>query len=353
MLRTWRQRITLTDIVVWAIGLVIAFGVVYGSIVTLKAGTYTLTNWIDLTINGLALGGVYALIALGYTLVYGILRMINFAHGDIFMTGPFTAAFLAEGLDKIGFWDQHPIISLLLVTTLSALVALVIAVITERIAYRPLRAAPRLVPLITAIGASYFIEYTFRGFYGSGIKSYPAINIMKGAWVFGDIKIWKAQAVVIISALAMMLILYGIIRLTKIGKAMRAVSEDKEVAALMGIDVDRTISITFALGGASAGIGGVLYVFLFPVVHFFMGFFPGLKAFTAAVLGGIGNVVGAFVGAMVLGLLEAIGPSLFLNGLGIPAPYQLKDAIAFTVLVLILIFRPTGILGEQLTQAKA
>jgi branched-chain amino acid transport system permease protein len=150
-----------------------------------------------------------------------------------------------------------------------------------------------------------------------------------------------------------MLILYAIIQRTKIGKAMRAVSEDKEVAALMGIDVDKTISITFALGGASAGIGGILYIILYPVTHFYMGFIPGLKAFTAAVLGGIGNVPGAFLGAMVLGLLESMGPSLFLNGLGIPAPYQLKDAIAFAILVLILIFRPTGILGERLAQAKA
>ena len=359
MLRTWRQRITLTDIVVWTIGLSILIAVLWGSTVTLREGVYSASTWIDLIITGLALGGVYALIALGYTLVYGILRMINFAHGEVFMTGPFTAAFLAEALSKstflskTNFLNDHPIISLLLITLFSALVAMTIAVLLERIAYRPLRHAPRLVPLITAIGASYFLQYTFRGLYGSGLKAYPEIYLLKGTWDIGIVKIYRTQGVVIIAALVLMLILYAIIQRTKIGKAMRAVSEDKEVAALMGVDVDRTISTTFALGGASAGIGGILYILLFPVAHFYMGFFPGLKAFTAAVLGGIGNVPGAFLGAMVLGLLESVGPSLFLNGLGIPAPYQLKDAIAFTVLVLILIFRPTGILGERLAQTKA
>jgi branched-chain amino acid transport system permease protein len=353
MLRSWRKRITLTDIVVWAIGLSIAAGVVYGSIVTLASGRYTTSNWIDLTINGLALGGVYALLALGYTLVYGILRMINFAHGDIFMTGPFTAVFLAIYLDQAGLTDTQPILSLVLITLLSVVVATTLAILLERIAYRPLRAAPRLVPLITAIGASFFLEYAFRGLYGSGFKAYPDIPLMQGFWQIGPVRLFKTQAVVIFGAIILMLILYTIVQRTKVGKAMRAVSEDKEVAALMGIDVDRTIVSTFALGGASAGIAGILYVQIFPVVNFFMGFFPGLKAFTAAVLGGIGNVLGAFLGGMIIGLLEAIGPSLFMGGLGIPAPYQLKDAIAFVVLVMILIFRPTGIMGERLTQAKA
>jgi branched-chain amino acid transport system permease protein len=179
------------------------------------------------------------------------------------------------------------------------------------------------------------------------------MEMLKGFIMLGSVRIFKTQAVAIVGSILMMLVLWGIVQYTKMGKAMRSVSEDKEVAALMGIDVDRTIAITFALGGASAGVAGVLYLILFPVAHFFMGFFPGLKAFTAAVLGGIGNVPGAFLGAMVLGLLESIGPSLFLDGLGIPAPYQLKDAIAFTILVFILIFRPTGILGERLAQAKA
>jgi branched-chain amino acid transport system permease protein len=235
----------------------------------------------------------------------------------------------------------------------SATVSASIALLLERVAYRPLRGAPRLVPLITAIGASFFLQYTFRGLYGSGIKGYPEMDIFKGFWLIGGIRIFRTQATVILGAFILMLILYAVVQRTKIGRAMRSVSEDKEAAALMGIDVDRTIATTFALGGAAAGLAGILYLLLFPQAHFYMGFFPGLKAFTAAVLGGIGNVPGAFLGAMVLGLLESVGPSLFLDGLGIPAAYQLKDAIAFTILVFILIFRPSGILGERLTQAKA
>ena len=353
MLKKWLQRVTLTDIVVWVIGVIISVGVIYGSIVTLRTGTYTLTTWIDLSINGLALGGVYALIALGYTLVYGILRMINFAHSEVFMSGPFTTVFLAQWLAANGYLITHPFLSLFLMFIFSALIATTIAIMLDRIAYKPLRAAPRLVPLITAIGASYFLQYTFRGLYGSGIKGYPEIPVLQGFWLVGNVQIYKTQALVIIGSIIMMLVLAGIVQYTKTGKAMRAVSEDKEVSALMGINVDRTIMITFGFGGVSAGIAGILYTLIFPVVNFYMGFIPGIKAFTAAVLGGIGNLPGAFLGGMLLGLIEAVGPSLFLTGLGIRAPYQLKDAIAFTILVLVLIFRPTGILGERLTRTKA
>jgi branched-chain amino acid transport system permease protein len=353
MLRNWRQRITFTDILVWGLGVAIGLVVIIGTILTLRSGKYSAATWLDLTVKGLALGGVYALIAMGYTLVYGILRMINFAHSEVFMSGPFTAVFLANAFARSGFLDRQPLISMGLVLILSMAVSLTIAVLLERIAYRPLRAAPRLVPLITAIGASFFLQYTFRGLYGSGFETYPIPKILQGSITLGQVRIFNTQIVVILGALAMMLGLYGIVQWTKVGKAMRAVSEDKEVAALMGIDVDRTIALTFALGGASAGAAGILYALLFPVVNFFMGFFPGLKAFTAAVLGGIGNVAGAFVGAVVMGMIESVGPNLFFDGLGIPTPAQLKDAIAFAILVFILIFRPTGILGEQLTQTKA
>ncbi|MDD5466844.1 MAG: branched-chain amino acid ABC transporter permease [Anaerolineales bacterium] len=353
MLRTWRQRITITDVVVWAIGMAILFVVIWGTFVTLKLNKYAYDAWIDLFIRGLALGGVYALIAMGYTLVYGILRMINFAHSEVFMSGPFTAVFLADALAKSGFMDKNPVVSLLLIFGLSVAMSTAIAILLERIAYRPLRNAPRLVPLITAIGASFFLQYTFRGLYGSGVKAYPEIAALQGVVYFGAIRVFKTQIMVILSAFIMMLVLFAIVQYTKMGKAMRAVSEDKEVSALMGIDVDRVIVFTFALGGASAGVAGVLYALIFPVVNFYMGFIPGLKAFTAAVLGGIGNVPGALLGGILLGILESMGPNLFLDGLGIPAPYQLKDAIAFTILVFILIFRPTGILGERLAQAKA
>jgi branched-chain amino acid transport system permease protein len=353
MLRTLRQRITFADILVWAIGVAIAVMVIWGTIATLESGKYNAAGWIDLTIRGLALGGVYALIAMGYTLVYGILKMINFAHSEVFMSGPFTAVFLANGLSKSGFLDQHPIISLLLVTLLSMAMSTGIAILLERIAYRPLRGAPRLVPLITAIGASFFLQYTFRGLYGSGVQAYPTIKVLDGSWTIAGLRLFKTQGVVIIAAILMMVALYGVVQWTKIGKAMRAVSEDQEAAALMGIDVDRIIVFTFALGGASAGAAGILYALLFPVVNFFMGFIPGIKAFTAAVLGGIGNVPGAFLGSMILGLLESVGPNLFLDGLGIPTPSQLKDAIAFIILVFILILRPSGILGERLSRQKA
>ena len=353
MLRTWRQRITFTDIMVWAIGLAIAGIVVIGTIKTLQSGKYETSVWLDLTIKGLAVGGVYALIAMGYTLVYGILKMINFAHSEVFMSGPFTAVFLANSLAQSGYLNKQPLISMLLITLLAMAVSAIVAMLLERIAYRPLRYAPRLVPLITAIGASFFLQYTFRGLYGSGFKGYPTVTSLQGSWNVFGVQIYKIQVVVILGAILMMVILYGIVQWTKIGRAMRAVSEDKEAAELMGIDVDRIIVFTFALGGAAAGAAGILYVLLYPVVWFFMGFIPSIKAFTAAVLGGIGNVAGAFVGAMLLGLIESIGPNLFLDGLGVVNPSQLKDAIAFVVLVLILIFRPSGILGERITETKA
>jgi branched-chain amino acid transport system permease protein len=343
----------LTDILVWGIGVAIGAVIVVGTILTLRSGKYTPEAWIDLTLKGLALGGVYALIAMGYTLVYGVLRMINFAHSEVFMSGPFTAVFLAQAFAASGFLERQPLISMLLLLLLSMGVSMGIALMLERIAYRPLRGAPRLVPLITAIGASFFLQYVFRGLYGSGFETYPIPTVLQGSVTLGQLRIFNTQIVAILGALAMMFGLYGIVQWTKVGKAMRAVSEDKEVAALMGINVDRIIALTFALGGASAGAAGILYALLFPVVNFYMGFIPGLKAFTAAVLGGIGNVPGAFLGSILIGLIESVGPNLFFDGLGIPTPSQLKDAIAFTILVFILIFRPTGILGERLAQAKA
>jgi branched-chain amino acid transport system permease protein len=334
MLKRWRQTVTWTDIVVWAIGVAIGIAVIIGTIRTWQAGQYSVEQWINLTISGLKLGSIYALIALGYTLVYGILRMINFAHSEVFMSGPFTAVFLAKYLDSIGFYNTYPLISLILITLLSAIVSVTVALLLERVAYRRLRFAPRLVPLITAIGASFFLQYTFRGFYGNDIETYPNIDALKGVVTIGSIAIPKTDLVVIVSGFVLMLLLYLIVQRTKTGKAMRSVSEDKEVAALMGIDVDRIIVFTFGLGGASAGIAGVLYALIYQNVHFYMGFWPGLKAFTAAVLGGIGNVVGAWLGGTLLGLIESLGPNLFLQSLGIPAANQLKDGIAFAILYL-------------------
>jgi branched-chain amino acid transport system permease protein len=353
MLQRLKERMTPTDVVMWFIGGAILLLIVWGSTATLTAGQYTRYQWFDVIISGLAQGSIYALIAMGYTMVYGTLRMINFAHSEVFMSGPYTAYFVAAAFYSSGFLDSQPIISLIVIFIVSMATSTLIAVLLERIAYRPLRTAPRLVPLITAIGASFFLQYTFRGLYGSGFQAYPVVKIFEGEWAFGEFRILKFQAVVIVAAALLMVALYSFIQRTRIGKAIRAVSEDKEISSLMGINIDRMIVTTFVIGGMSAGAAGVLYAVMFKQVHFFMGFVPGIKAFTAAVLGGIGNVPGAMLGGIFLGLVESVGPSLFLDGLGIAAPYQLKDAIAFIMLVLVLIFRPTGILGERLAVKKA
>jgi branched-chain amino acid transport system permease protein len=280
--------------------------------------------------------------------------MINFAHGEFFMSGVMTATvFVAIPMSESGMLDQHPILGLIVIAILSMIVSVAVALLTERIAYRPLRKAPRLVPLITAIGASFFWQYFFRGLFGSKVIAFPLINILSGTVEIFGASIQKTYLVVIGVTVVMLVGLNFFIMRTKVGKAIRAVAEDKDVAALMGIDVDRTVSITFATGASMAGVAGVLFAIVFRQVHFFMGFIPGIKAFTAAVLGGIGSIPGAAIGGLFLGMFESVGPALFLEGLGIPAPHQLKDVIAFTMLVFVLIFRPQGILGERLAEQKA
>jgi branched-chain amino acid transport system permease protein len=209
------------------------------------------------------------------------------------------------------------------------------------------------VPLITAIGASFFWQYYFRGLFGSQVIAFPEFEIFKGKLPLLGTEILYTHLLVIGVTIVMLIGLNFFIMRTKTGKAIRAVAEDKDAAALMGIDVDRAVTITFATGAAMAGVASVLYVVVFRQAHYFMGFFPGLKAFTAAVLGGIGSLPGAAVGGLFLGMFESVGPSLFLEGLGIPAAHQLKDVIAFTMLVLVLIFRPQGIVGEPLAEKKA
>ncbi len=348
------ERISWVDVFLWLFRIAAFVLIVVGIYNTLSAGKYTSEQWVTLIFSGLAQGSIYALIALGYTLVYGILLMINFAHGDIYMAGAFTAVFLAEAFAKSGFIALHPFLALTILSLVAGGVSMALAVLVERIAYRPLRNAPRLVPLITAIGASFAIEYTFRGLYGPGFHAYPPVPALSGSIPIGDFEVPTVQIVVLVAAIILMAGLYVLVERTKIGKAMRAVSEDKEVARLMGIDIDQVIVFTFAIGGLLAGIAGVFNGLFRPQgVYFFMGFIPGIKAFTAAVLGGIGNVPGAMLGGILLGVIEALGPNLFLEGLWIPAANQLKDAIAFTVLVLILIFRPQGIFGERLAEKKA
>ncbi len=353
-LQRWLEGISWVDLFLWGLRIVIILLIVIGAFNTLTSDKYTLSTWISLSISGLAQGSIYALIALGYTLVYGILLMINFAHGEVFMAGAFTTVFVADKFNDIGFLNSYPLLAIIILMAVAAAVSMSVAVLLERIAYRPLRGAPRLVPLITAIGASFFLQYTFRGFYGSSFQAYPPVEALSGSITLGNITIPTVQLVVFFAAIVLMSCLYWLVDRTKMGKSMRAVSEDKEVAALMGIDINRVIVFTFMIGGALAGAAGVINGLYRPQgVNFFMGFIPGIKAFTAAVLGGIGSVPGAMLGGLFLGVIESIGPNLVLEGLGIDGANQLKDAIAFTMLVLVLIFRPQGILGERLSEKKA
>ena len=348
------RTIHFIDIVLWAMGLGILFLFIWGTIKGIQNPKYETADYLNFIILGIAQGSMYALIAIGYTLVYGVLFMINFAHGEFFMVGAMTSTvFLAGPMSDSGFIDRQPVLSLLLIMVVAMLTSMGIAVLTERVAYRPLRKAPRLVPLITAIGASFFWQYFFRGLFGSQVIAFPEMAMFKGTFEFFGFEILKSRLLVIIVTILMLIGLQFFIMRTKTGKAIRAVAEDKDVAALMGINVDRTVTITFATGAAMAGVAAVLYTVVFRQVHYFMGFFPGLKAFTAAVLGGIGSIPGAAVGGLLLGIFESIGPSLFLEGLNIPAAHQLKDVIAFTMLVLVLIFRPQGIVGERLAEKKA
>ncbi len=334
----------------WGFRILIVLIVVIGTFLTISSGKYTNEQWIDFIVSGISQGSIYALIALGYTMVYGILRMINFAHGEIFMTGAFSGYFFATWLTSTGFMNTNPYIGLTFSIIFAMLISASIAMLVEKIAYRPLRGASRLVPLISAIGVSFFLQYAFRGFFGPGVYAYPSIDALDGDWNIFGIEILKVKIIVVVSAFLMMAILYYVVMFTKMGKAMRAVSENKDVASLMGIDVNRVIVTTFALGAAMAGAAGVLYALIFRQVSFYMGIVPGVKAFTAAVLGGIGNIPGAMVGGLVLGILESVGPALFLESIGIDRPYQLKDAIAYIMLVMILLFRPSGILGERVSK---
>jgi branched-chain amino acid transport system permease protein len=331
------------DVWLWVFRVVIILGVVIGITRKLFFGVgtaYGVEDWLDFFISGLSQGGLYALIALGYTMVYGVLFMINFAHGEFFMSGAMASTYLvASTLAASGFMNEQPIIYLVLVTVASVLTSM--------------RRAPRLVPLITAIGASFFWQYIFRGLFGSAVKAFPVPTILEGRVNVLGLDFLKVRLIVIIVSIVALIGLYFFVQKTKTGKSIRAVAEDKDVAALMGIDVDRAIATTFAIGAAMAGIAAVLWGLVFKQVIFSMGFVPGIKAFTAAVLGGIGSIPGAALGGFFLGVIEAVGPPLILEGLGAPGVHQLKDVTAFLLLVLVLIFRPQGIIGERLAEKKA
>ncbi len=303
-------------------------------------------------LDGLILGFMYALIALGYTMVYGVLQFINFAHSEIFIVGAFVGVEIMLGLKEAGLLEGLPwplLLLLVLVAGMAASGALAVAV--ERIAYRPLRGAPRLIPLISAIGISFFLQDLIRlveSLWRNAFNLvYPTIDALSVRFeLTTTIDVSVKSLVVIAAALAMLWVLHVLVNRTRVGTAIRAVAEDQAAASLMGIDVNRIISLTFLIGGAMGGAAGVLFGVQYGLINPYTGFIPGLKAFTAAVLGGIGNIPGAMVGGLVLGLLEAFAASYLslLTGGAFGAEY--KDIFAFSVLILILVFRPKGLLGE-------
>ncbi|WHY86262.1 branched-chain amino acid ABC transporter permease [Neobacillus novalis] len=289
-------------------------------------------QFIQQLVNGISIGSIYALIALGYTMVYGIVKLINFAHGDVFMVGAFIG-FYSITIFHFGFFPA---------LLISMAACAVFGVLIERIAYKPLRNATRIAALITAIGVSLFIEYGTIYIRGAQLESYPDnIVPLKNFEIFGVTISGKSILILAVSLFLMMLLQF-IVHKTKIGKAMRAVSHDMDAARLMGINVNNTISATFAIGSALAGAAGVIFGMYYTKIEPLMGIIPGLKAFVAAVFGGIGIIPGAMTGGLILGVIEALvsatGGSLW------------RDAVAFVVLILILIFRPAGLLGKNVRE---
>jgi branched-chain amino acid transport system permease protein len=351
--KTRRFRFNWVDSFLWFIRIAAIITIVIGLIGSVQlflAGEGpTMAQWRDLIVSSISQGAMYGLIALGYSMVYGVLGFINFAHGEVFMAGTMVGFVAADNLFRAGLWDSNILLSLFIVLVVAMATSMLVAMLAEKVAYRPLRGAPRLIPLITAIGVSFFLQYTFAGLFGVAVRTYPALPATVPSRVnLLGLPIETTKLVVIIVAILSAIGLWYFVARTRTGRAVRAVAEDKEIAGLMGINVDRTIVTTFAIGGAMAGVAAIMWALLFRSVDFSTGFLPGIKAFTAAVLGGIGNLPGALLGGVLLGLFEGTGPLLVLAGLGIPAVSQLKDAVAFIALVLVLIFRPTGLLGERL-----
>lgn len=291
-----------------------------------------MTQFLQQLVNGLSLGSIYALIALGYTMVYGIIKLINFAHGDIYMLGAFTA-FYATTVFHLNFF---------LALIVAMMLCGVLGVLIERIAYKPLRHATRITALITAMGVSYILEYTTQYFAGSEVKTFPEDVLNNAVFQIGGIQISQQQIYIIAVTLILMLALTYIVGRTRMGRAMRAVSVDEKAAELMGISVDRTISFTFLLGSVLAGAAGVLVGVYYNSINPLMGMVPGLKAFIAAVFGGIGIIPGAMIGGFAIGIAEtmvvAYGSSLY------------RDAIVYVILILILIIKPAGLLGKNVKE---
>jgi branched-chain amino acid transport system permease protein len=299
-------------------------------------------NFIQFTVNALTLGSVYALIALGYTLVYGILKLLNFAHGDVFMVGSFIGFGALQALGG----SADPVVPAWLLLVLIVLAAMagcaVLGVAIERFAYRPLREAPRIAPLISALGVSFFLTYSMQLMFGAQQRDYDAFSLAGGALFFsgidiGNVRVPLLRIVIIASAFALMIVLWLLVTRTTTGKAMRATSYDREAAAMMGIDIDRVIVFTFVLGSALAGAAGVMFALRAPA-SVTIGFVAGLKGFTAAVIGGIGSIPGAMAGGLILGFAES-----FTQGY---VSTRWSDLAVFTILIGFMLFRPNGLFGR-------
>ncbi|WP_153111112.1 branched-chain amino acid ABC transporter permease [Propionivibrio limicola] len=302
--------------------------------------------FIQQIINGLVLGSIYALVALGYTMVYGIMGLINFAHGEVVMIGAMVALSVVKALAASGL----PVFAVILIAlAAAALVCMAIGFSVERIAYRPLRRAHKLAPLITAIGISIILQHTAMLVWGRNYHAFPPILPASAHEIFGA-TITSLQVAIVLIAGLMMAGLMVLINHTRFGRAMRATSENPQIAQLMGVDINKIISATFVIGSALAAVAGLMVSANYSIAHYYMGFMLGLKAFTAAVLGGIGNIAGAVLGGILLGLIEALGAGYIgdLTGGFLGSHYQ--DIFAFFVLIGVLIFRPSGLIGERVSE---
>jgi branched-chain amino acid transport system permease protein len=293
-------------------------------------------------INGFSLGSIYALIALGYTMVYGVLRFINFAHGDVFMVGAFAGFYISRWLTP-ALGPSPGISGALLILVLAMAVCAVLGILIEILAYKPLRGRPRLNVLITAIGVSLFLEYTGQLVFGAAPRGYPELIKESTIGGIGGLTVTNSQVIVLFITFALLVALRFIVLNTKIGLAMRALSLNPTAAALMGVNTNVVISFTFGLGSAMAAAAGILYALLYQSIEPFMGVLPGIKAFVAAVLGGIGNIPGAALGGVIIGVVETLVVG-YSSNFNVPPGY--RDAVAFVILILILLFRPSGLLGK-------
>jgi branched-chain amino acid transport system permease protein len=296
---------------------------------------------------GLAQGSLYALIALGYTMVYGIIELINFAHGDVFMVGAFLSLLTVQAVFGMGvttLGGVSLVVAIVLALAVSMIGCGVLGVAIERLAYRPLRTAPRLAPLVTAIGVSFILENGMQVWQGGSTKPYPSLIPNTNLFIAGT-PVNTTIIVVVVSAVILMVGLDMLVNRTRIGRAMRATAQDREAAMMMGVDVNRIIAITFFIGSALAGAAGVVYGIYIQNIDWHIGFGAGLKAFTAAVLGGIGNIRGAMLGGLAIGLLEAL-----VSQQGSGAGIQWAEPAVFAVLIVVLVFRPTGLLGAQVVE---